>query len=147
MITYTKGNIFDAKKLREDGYLILVNPVNIGGVMGAGLAKQFKDRYPDMFKKYKEMCYKGELEIGQPTVIHVSGCGVMLFPTKRHWSEPSELEFIEEGLAQIAHDYAGNPMNTFAFPKIGCGLGGLDWKDVKPMIENYLDGQDVVIYE
>ena len=150
MIKYTKGNIFDAEPLREGQDLILVNPVNTVGVMGAGLAKQFKERYPVMFRLYKGLCNRGELKVGYPKNVVDGGDIICLFPTKKHWREKSKIEYIENGLEAIAFErvWFAKPANTtLVFPKIGCGLGGLNWSEVRPLIECYLGAHDVIIYE
>jgi O-acetyl-ADP-ribose deacetylase (regulator of RNase III) len=154
MITYKKGNIFDSK------CDILINPINKVGVMGAGLAKQFKQRYPEMFDEYVEWCngkrsYKfTDLQVEDCLFLYENGYeeqGVIGFPTKNHWGNKSDIKLIEEGLAAIVElTKTQSDKNSFAFPKLGCGLGGLDWnKEVKPLMEYYLGGLDceIEIYE
>lgn len=137
MIKYIKGNIFDSK------CAVLVNPVNCVGVMGKGLALEFKKRYPAMFQAYKNVCYTRELLPGRPMFIHGSSKSIILFPTKYHWKEKSKIIYIRDGLEAIANGYKSFNIKSIAFPKLGCGLGGLDWKEVMPLIEHYLSKLDI----
>jgi O-acetyl-ADP-ribose deacetylase (regulator of RNase III) len=117
----------------------LVNPVNCRGVMGKGLALQFKTRFPECFGPYKEACDAGLLRPGiLVRVPSTYGPDIIMFPTKDHWREPSRLEWIEQGLAYLKAHYSEWGIRSLAMPKIGCGLGGLDWRDVRPLIEKYL---------
>ena len=116
----------------------LVNPVNLVGVMGGGLASEFKKRYPDMFKDYRIWCsmnpQDGALHLWGPPDEPVS---IINIPTKHSWRDPSELSLIKKGLINlrmVAHRLIR--IHSIAIPKLGCGLGGLDWDDVKPVIEN-----------
>lgn len=125
-------NIFDSSAK------VLVNPVNCVGVMGAGLAKQFRDKYPDMFKDYVLRCRRGF----QPGQLHCwrtpSGQIIANFPTKYHWRDPSRVQYIEDGLEALNSLVLNNRLGSIAMPKIGCGLGGLSWSTVKPIIRRYL---------
>lgn len=130
----------------------LVNPVNCVGVMGKGLAKEFKKRYPNMFDAYQEACKKKITRIGRVQVFthHVLGEDLKYlinFPTKQHWKDKSELFFIRYGLLDLTlklrsinasrkHFY---PIKKIAIPALGCGEGGLDWADVKPLIIEHLE--------
>lgn len=122
----------------------IVIPVNTVGVMGAGIAKIAKQKNPIMFESYRSMCFYGDLAPGD-YVYELSDDGMqklILFPTKEHWKNPSKLEWIESGLQSMIdarsivekHGITLNFMDSIAFPKIGCGLGGLNWSDVKPLI-------------
>lgn len=143
MITYTKGNIFDSKM---DA---IVNPVNTVGVMGKGLALQMKIRYPLMFRSYKSACERGMIETGKIYISRNEGRTILLFPTKKHWRNPSEYTYIEEGLKYLVKNYRLLNLKSIAFPRIGCGCGGLDWSRVKAMLEKYLKDTDleIEIYE
>jgi O-acetyl-ADP-ribose deacetylase (regulator of RNase III) len=135
MIKYMEGNIFDSS---AD---ILVNPVNCRGVMGGGLALEFKHRYPDMYHKYESKCRTGLLKIGQPWLWAniYGGHDVLCFPTKDHWKDPSKLEYIESGMGRIWFYFPPHPLRgSIAFPKLGCGLGGLDWEIVRPLMEKWV---------
>lgn len=118
----------------------LVNPVNCVGVMGRGLAKDFKVRFPENFVAYKQACSEGLIKIG---IVHcfrqnspLRPTYIFNFPTKRHWRENSELHFIDAGLENLASQVKELSISSIAIPALGCGLGGLSWLDVKPRIEN-----------
>ena len=125
------GDIFDGT---AD---ILVNPVNTQGKMGAGLAKQFRTRYPEIDAPYRHDCRSGDLVIGTigayPT--H-DGKTVICLPTKIHWQNPSRLSYIQSGLTALARwtELQDCRDRTIAIPPLGCGLGGLDWAEVGPLI-------------
>lgn len=117
----------------------LVNPVNTVGIMGKGLALIFKNKYPEMFAEYKIQCYNSALDIGKLFIWEGEKKQIICFPTKKNWRDPSRLEYIESGLDELVRTYKGL---TIAFPMLGCGLGGLDWVDVKPLMEKYLNKLD-----
>jgi O-acetyl-ADP-ribose deacetylase (regulator of RNase III) len=118
----------------------LVNPVNCVGVMGKGLALHFKRRYPRSYWIYKDACSHDRVAIGR--VLYVAGEGnepnILHFPTKKHWRDKSELWWIEQGLRYIKVHHLGWHVSSIAMPMIGCGLGGLDWYDVRPLINEIL---------
>lgn len=144
MLEFVKGDMFDAP---AD---IRVNTVNCVGVMGAGVALAFKQRYPDMFKDYQRDCKDGRVT---PGTMHVwkslTGDWIINFPTKRDWREPSRYEDIDAGLDDLRGylDQVG-PL-TIALPALGCGHGGLDWDRVSGMIRCKLDGVNahVLVFE
>lgn len=115
----------------------IINPVNCVGVSGKGLALQFKESYPLNYRHYREACESGKLKIGR---VHVFSTGmenpkyIINFPTKNHWREKSKLEYIELGLEDLKKQILNRKIKSIALPKLGCGLGGLSWKDVKPLI-------------
>ena len=132
----------------ESGADALVNPTNCVGVMGKGLAKEFKRRFPEMFKEYKDLCDDGLIlpgEVCSLTVGDIPPRFVFNFPTKKHWRDPSQLSYIEAGLVSLKNltRYVSDrsirngepPVQSVAIPAVGCGLGGLDWAVVRPMIE------------
>jgi O-acetyl-ADP-ribose deacetylase (regulator of RNase III) len=136
MIQFIKGDIFNSNAQ------CLINPVNCVGVMGKGLALEFKQRFPEMYQFYKLQCANGLLHIGQ---IAFYGYKVeqfpiiCLFPTKRHWKEPSTLEILETSLRAFIKYAPEMKIATVAFPKIGSGLGGLNFDlHVLPLMELYL---------
>lgn len=140
MITYVKGNIFNGPAK------IIVNTVNTVGVMGKGIALEFKNRYPDMFCRYQELCESKQLDIGRLFLWRKSEKWVLLFPTKKHWRNPSKLEYIESGLQKFVENWDKLGAETVAFPRLGCGNGGLDWAEVKPLMEKYLKPLPLQIY-
>jgi len=134
MIREVHGNI-----IKSDADA-LVNPVNCVGVMGAGLALQFKTAFPNNFLAYKYACVDGLVRIGKTFVFHhVCGissqhCWIINFPTKRHWSKNSCIEFIEAGLVDLLDECRSLDLQSIAIPPLGCGLGGLEWSVVRPLI-------------
>lgn len=128
----------------------LVNTVNCVGVMGAGLAFQFKQAYPEMYRAYRLECRAGLVETGDVRPHNTpDGKTVINFPTKRHWRHPSKMEYIERGLESLRGLVVRNEIASLALPPLGCGLGGLDWDRVRPLIVEQLElpGLEVDIYE
>lgn len=143
MIKYVRGDLLKSPAQ------VLVNTVNTVGVMGAGIALQFKEQYPEMFQKYQLLCKKKLLDIGKlylwkPT--NTSSKEILLFPTKKHWLNLSELNWIEAGLQKFVENYERLNIKSIAFPKLGCGNGGLSWHNVKPSMEKYLGPLPIEIY-
>lgn len=137
MITSAKGNLLDAD---VDA---LVNTVNTVGVMGKGIALQFKKAYPEMFKDYARACKNGEVRLGR---MHVWATGVfegprfiINFPTKGHWRNSSKLRDIEAGLHDLVAVIQDLDISSIAVPPLGCGNGGLVWDDVEPLIKMALE--------
>jgi len=144
MVTIKKGNIFKEK------VEAIVNPVNTVGVMGKGLALQFKKRYPEMFKEYRELCnQEHEFYIGCIHSYYVPNEEryTINFPTKKHWRDPSKLEYIEIGLDTLHSVIVENDIKSIAMPLLGCGLGGLNPNEVIEAIKKEFGntGIDVVI--
>ena len=123
-------------KLIENGDIFsseceyLVNPVNTMGVMGKGLALQFKEKFPENFNKYKKYCNSGDLTVGKLLIISENNKKIINFPTKIHWKDNSKMKFIEDGLEKLKFAIKKHNIKSIAMPKIGCGLGGLDWNNV-----------------
>ena len=120
----------------------LVNTVNCVGVMGRGIALQFRKAFPENFKAYKAVCDRHEL---QPGVMFVFDLGRMIepryvinFPTKRHWKGKSRKEDIQVGLTDLVRVLREYKVESVAIPPLGCGLGGLQWSEIRPMIEGAL---------
>jgi len=147
MITYVTGNILDSD------CDALVNTVNTVGVMGKGIAKQFKDRYPSNYYAYRKACAAGELCIGGLLITQdLDQRGprtIVNFPTKKHWRNPSKYEYITSGLAALKLAIQEKAIASIAIPPLGCGHGGLQWIQVRPMIADALSDLEVhvVIYE
>jgi O-acetyl-ADP-ribose deacetylase (regulator of RNase III) len=113
----------------------LVNAVNCVGVMGKGIALDFKRRFPAMFEDYRRRCARNAVRMGEPYLYrHASGAAILNFPTKDHWRSPSRLSDIERGLDYFAAHFADWGIASFAMPALGCGNGGLEWSDVGPLI-------------
>ncbi|MFC1937066.1 macro domain-containing protein [Chloroflexota bacterium] len=136
----------------------LVNPVNSKGVMGRGIAKEFRIRFPECMRPYKDACMHGKLVPGRLMMCHLDAQldffewktpNIILFPTKDHWRGKSRLEWIDQGLAYLKDHYQQWGLKSVAMPQIGCGLGGLRWQeDVLPLIEKHLANEplDVEVY-
>lgn len=145
MIRETVGNIL------MTGNEAVVNPVNTVGVMGAGLALQFKRAYPDMFREYAAACHLGGFHPGNVIMFRTGSHPqyVISFATKRDWRQPSRLEWIDGGLIKLRETVESLMIRSIAIPPLGCGLGGLDWTDVRLLVEKRLGGLpgvDVVVY-
>lgn len=123
------GDIFESK------CLTIVNTVNCVGVMGKGIAYEFKKRFPEMFKDYVKRCNAGQVKVGVPYVYTNSDSSKILnFPTKDHWRSPSRLSYVIEGLDWFVNNYEKNQITSIAFPPLGCGNGGLTWSVVGPIM-------------
>ena len=113
----------------------LVNTVNCVGVMGKGVAEQFKLRFPEMFEDYKSRTDRKAVRIGEPYLYRdQSGARIINFPTKDHWRSPSRIADIERGLDYLAAHAAEWGVRSMALPPLGCGNGGLEWSEVGPLI-------------
>ena len=137
MLELTTGDI-----LKGDAEA-LVNTVNCVGVMGRGIALQFRKAFPENFKAYKSLCDKKKLHPGM-MLVHDLNClqnprYVVNFPTKRHWKGKSKIEDIESGLEALVKEVTDRKIRSIAIPPLGCGLGGLSWNQVKPMIQKAFD--------
>ena len=153
MIKYiSKGDIFESKC---DAY---VNPVNLFGVMGDGLAADFRVEFPENFKVYKSISDKGETAIGKMVIHKVDkqenkdydGLTIINFPTKSSWKWNSKLEYIDMGLKDLVRIVKEQNIKSIAIPGLGCGLGRLNWDDVKAIMEKYfeeLQDVEIEIYE
>lgn len=129
------GNIFNSR------CQTLTIPVNTVGVAGAGLAKQWKERFPDQFEGYKEWCKDGRLRIGKPVLIKPTDRNrkwILLFPTKIHWRNPSLMEYIVDGLKFVQSSEERWGLTSIAVPPLGAGLGKLDEMAVRFQVFAYL---------
>lgn len=137
MIKYVAGDILKAN------CQALVNPVNCVGVMGKGLALQFKKKYPKMFKSYIKVCNNGGFRPGDiyvyDTELLVTPQFIFNFATKNHWNSKSKIEYIEKGLESVRDEILWHNIATIALPALGCGEGGLKWEDVKRKIDYWLN--------
>ncbi len=141
MLTYTETTVFNV------GAQTIVNPVNCVGVMGAGLALEFQLRFPAMEKDYAERCRQRRVTPGKPYIYKGYESPLILnFPTKNHWKHPSKIEWIQQGLEYFAARYKKGNVTSIAFPKLGCDRGGLDWNQVRPLMEKYLKDLDINVY-
>lgn len=145
MIQYKIGNLLDSK---ADA---LVNTVNTVGVMGKGIALQFKNRFPDNFKIYATACKNKNLSVGQLLVteeetLHAGKKIIINFPTKTNWRSPSEYQYITDGLIELIQVIQEKKITSIAIPPLGAGNGGLDWNKVKQLLEQHLAAVDCDIY-
>ncbi len=134
MIEFAQGDLLAAPTEA------LVNAVNTVGVMGKGIALQFRQTYPEMFTAYARACAKGDVHIGKMHVFDHGAANdrmrwIINFPTKRHWREPSRMADVEAGLIDLVATVERFEIRSIAIPALGCGLGGLQWVDVQPRIE------------
>jgi O-acetyl-ADP-ribose deacetylase (regulator of RNase III)/uncharacterized protein YwgA len=122
----------------------LVNTVNCVGVMGKGVAEQFKRRFPDMFEDYKTRTDQKRVRLGEPYLYRdSSGVNIVNFPTKDHWRSPSRLADIERGLDYLVAHVTDWGITSLALPPLGCGNGGLEWSEVGPLIYRKLHSMPI----
>ena len=142
MIEYKTGDIL------SENVEALVNTVNCVGVMGRGIALQFKKAFPENFKVYAKACKREEVQPGRIFVFEPGQLAnpryIFNFPTKRHWRGKSRIEDIELGLEALVKEIRARGVRSVAIPPLGSGLGGLDWNEVRPRIEKALAGIDDV---
>ena len=116
----------------------LVNAVNTVGMMSQGVSLTFKQKFPDNFDAYRRACEAGELTPGRMFIVdrgaQMSPRWIINFPTKQHWSDPSRVEDIRAGLVDLVEQLRARGIRSVAVPALGCGMGGLSWPEVKPMI-------------
>lgn len=141
MITYVDFSLF------ESPAKVLVNTVNTVGVMGKGIAREFKRIYPEMFVGYQRLCESGQMSIGDLLLYRTSHKWVLNFPTKKHWRNASRPEYVAAGLDKFVRMYQDAKITSVSFPLLGCGNGELDWKtQVKPLTEQRLGGLPIQVY-
>lgn len=148
MIEYTKGNLLEAD------VEALVNAVNTVGVMGKGIALQFKHAFPEVFNAYEKACRAQEVKTGKMYIVPTNSMFnpkfVINFPTKKHWKEKSKMEYIDAGLQSLIEEIKCLGIKSAAIPPLGCGNGGLNWDEVRPRIEKAFESLPdvrVLVYE
>jgi O-acetyl-ADP-ribose deacetylase (regulator of RNase III) len=148
MMRFVQGNLLDAQ------VEALVNTVNTVGVMGKGIALMFKEAFPGNFRAYEDACKRKDVKIGRMFVTETRALEgprwVINFPTKKHWRQPSKLEWIVEGLADLRRVIQEHNIRSIALPPLGAGNGQLDWREVRPEVERILgdlEGVDIHVYE
>lgn len=144
MIKHITGNLFDSNASA------LVNTVNTQGVMGKGIALQFKERYPSNYRLYHEACKRGEVKVGSMFITQEREMtGIMRtiinFPTKKQWRFPSKYEYIKDGLKDLKSKIIELNIKSIAIPPLGSSNGGLDWTIVEPMIVGTLKDLDCIV--
>lgn len=139
MLIYVTGDLFQSPAQ------VLVNPVNTVGVMGGGLARDFKRFYPAMFDHYHAICQQDRLDVGQLLLYRTPHKWVLNFPTKRHYRADAHTDYIEAGLRKFASVYANVGITSASFPALG--TDELDWESaVRPLLEAYLDPLPIPIF-
>jgi O-acetyl-ADP-ribose deacetylase (regulator of RNase III) len=148
MMKFLQGNLLDAPTEA------LVNTVNTVGVMGKGIALMFKEAFPANFREYEEAVKRKEVRIGHMFVTENRALNgprwLINFPTKKHWRQPSKLDWVVDGLKDLCRVVQEKGIRSIALPPLGCGNGGLDWSDVRPEIErafSQLPNVDVWVFE
>jgi O-acetyl-ADP-ribose deacetylase (regulator of RNase III) len=147
VIRFLRGNLFDSDAEA------LVNTVNTHGVMGKGIALEFKKRFPANYEFYRQACEQGQVQIGKMLVFPTQSLQpqyIINFPTKQHWRGRSKLEYIQRGLQDLVCVVQQQGIRSIALPPLGCGHGGLRWEQVKPLIEQAfasLPDVEVQVYE
>jgi uncharacterized protein YwgA/O-acetyl-ADP-ribose deacetylase (regulator of RNase III) len=140
-IALRSGNLF------ESGAQAIVITVNCVGVMGKGIALEAKERYPDLFKEYVELCASKKVRLGRPVYVsRLIPPSFLLFPTKDHWRSVSKLADIEEGLRYLAEHHREWKISSIAVPPLGCGYGGLEWAVVGPALYRGLAKLEVPVF-
>lgn len=138
-----KGSNMIIYKLNQDIFNsksdAIVNTVNCVGVMGSGLAKKFKERYPVMYKEYRKKCEANKIQIGILHIFRTLKHSIINFPTKIHWKNNSKLEWIEAGLNYFVENYKKWSITSVAFPQLGTSNGKLDWGVVRPIMKKKLE--------
>ena len=141
MLTYVDSSIWASPAQT------LVNTVNVVGAMGKGIALEFKQRYPEMYKRYRELCREGKFQVSMLWLYRADDRNILNFPTKKHWRHPSKPEYIRSGLEKFVDRYDDFNITSISFPQLGTGHGGLDWKSqVKPLMEQYLKKLPIPVY-
>ena len=141
MLRYVDSPLF------QSSARVLVNTVNTVGVMGKGVALEFKNRFPEMYRLYRDHCRSGRLRVGQLWLYRTLGRWVLNFPTKAHWRSPSKIEYIRAGLEKLVATYQDRGIDAISFPLLGCGNGRLDFNtQVRPLMEQYLRSLPIPVY-
>jgi len=140
MVQVIKGDIFDSDTQT------LVNTVNCVGVMGKGIALIFKQKYPKMFARYKELCDKKLIKVGSLWLYKAEAQWVLNFPTKDHWRNPSEIEYLKLGLKRFVETYEEKGITSISFPLLGASNGGLDPDVSLRLMKEYLKDVKIPVF-
>ena len=127
-----EGNIFNSK------CQTIVNTINCVGVMGAGIALEFRLRYPEMYQRYVEFCQQQLIEVGKLWIYKTDDKWILNFPTKKHWKYPSKIEYLELGLKKFLDTYKDREITSIAFPLLGASNGKIDSDTSLKIMENFL---------
>lgn len=140
MIKYTNSNVFNANTEA------IVNTINCVGFMGKGIALEYSYRYPKLLSEYKEKCNNKEILPGHVYYFKAEDKYIVNVSTKNDYKYPSKIEWIENALIEFKNSYKLYAFKSIAFPLLGCGNGGLDFKQVKILMEKYLSDLDIEVY-
>lgn len=148
MIKFVQGDIFQSQ------CEAIVNPVNCVGVMGAGLALAFKDRFPANYDQYVVACREEKVRLGKMFITECNGPGnlkwIINYPTKKHWKDNSKIAYVRFALFHFKHMLRTHQIKSVAIPRLGCGKGNLDWAVVRKVLEDKLSSLtdiEIEIYE
>jgi len=143
MMTLCQGDLFN------DDAQAIVNVVNCVGVMGGGIALEFRKRYHDYYLSYVDDCKTGRLVPGKVSVFDAGGIYIVSFPTKNHYIHPARYSYLEAGLPALVSALEQHGIESVALQALGCGLGGLDWAKALPILYEHLGGArvDARVYE
>jgi len=148
MIRYTTGDLLEAPTEA------IVNTVNEIGTSGKGLALQFRNTFPAETHAYESAAKSGQVHVGRMFVFERNAPAgprwIISFPTKKHWRNPSQMAWVQDGLVDLARVIREHDIRSLAIPPLGCGLGGLRWDDVRPEIEKALadlSNVEILVYE
>lgn len=140
MLKHVTGNIFDSERHT------IVNAVNCVGVMGAGIALEYRLRYPEMFEKYQQFCENKLLDIGKLWIYKADADRWILnLPTKKDWKHPTKEEYLHKGLAKFVDEYKSKGIESVAFPLLGSDKGGLGHEKSVSILEEYLSDLDIPV--
>lgn len=138
-VTITSGDLF------ASGAQTLVNATNTEGIMGGGIALAFKNRFPEMYRDYVHACENGEHTVRIPHLYRYDAPWILNIASKDLMRNDSTLDNIALGLTWLAANYEHEGITSIALPALGCGLGGCDWEDVKPLMLAFLETMDIPI--
>lgn len=140
MLKFHRTSLLDSKAQT------IVNTVNTVGVMGKGIAAAFKKKFPDMYEGYKAHCDSGVFLAGTSWLWKGNDQWVLNFATKKHWRNPSRMDYLESGLLEFREKFDDWSIREIAFPRLGCGNGGLKWDDVRPLMVEHLNDLPITVY-
>lgn len=140
MLRFHRTSLLDSKAQT------IVNTVNTVGVMGKGIAADFKKKFPDMYKDYKRHCDSGKFSAGTSWLWKGNDQWVLNFATKKHWRNPSKIDYLQSGLLEFRENFEDWGIREIAFPRLGCGNGGLNWDDVRPLMIKHLRDLPITVY-
>lgn len=136
-IKIISGNIFTSQ------CQVIVNTVNCVGVMGAGIALECRLRYPEMYEKYIQYCLEGKINIGNLWIYKTESRWILNFPTKKHWKNPSKIEYLHAGLEKFMNTYKEKGIESIAFPLLGADKGGIPQEQSLTILKSYLEKADI----